>query len=146
MPTRTLYTATALAQYNAADHEKMPKGWVGYASGAGPTVTTSETDIVTITVDVPANRMIRIGGTGSVIDGDNNSAGGIIFVEEGTTDLGRIHRHPDATEQSFCSGSVLVAGPSAGSHTYKLVGQTTAGDFTFFGNVTITVEDVGPSS
>jgi hypothetical protein len=147
LATRTLYTPVASEVLTAANLKKLAGGWIGYASEASPpTVTTSETDIISITVTVPANRLIRVSGSGSVIDGDNNSAGGIVFVEEGSTDMGRIHRHPDAAEQSFVGGYVLIDNPSAGSHTYKLVGQTTAGDFTFFGSVYILVEDIGPNS
>jgi hypothetical protein len=95
--------------------------------------------------------MLKISMAASVVDSDYDANDGEISVYEGASNLGRVYRHPEinslavAVAGAFGSGFVIVDNPSAGSHTYKLRGSTTAGEFTFYGSVTITVDDVGPS-
>lgn len=125
--------------------DRLPGGVVGYASGTASNIGTTEVDICSITVTVAADRLYRISAQASITGGSTAVAGNL-FIEEGSTDLGRVHRHPDGAPQSFVSGAVLVNDPSTGSHTYKLVGVCdTSGDFDIFGSAQIIVEDVGPA-
>lgn len=145
--TRTVYTSTALEVLTSANLEKFPKGWIGVATTTStPAVSSADTTLLTIDVTIPADRMVRVGCYAQVLDGGSNAVGGVIYVEEGSTNLGRIHRHPDGTPQSFASGAVLIDGPSAGSHTYKLIGSLDSGDYSWFGTTTLYVEDIGPAS
>jgi hypothetical protein len=126
--------------------DKIPGGWIGYETEPSPpTVDTTEDDLVSVTVTVPASRLIKISVTASIIDGDSDADGGVIVVYEGVTDLGRVHRHPNSSDGSFCAGFVLVNDASPGSHTYTVSASTSSGEFTFFGSVDVLVEDIGPS-
>lgn len=126
-----------------------PLGKIGYAE-----VTTAQTGITTITdltglsvtVDVPAGRCLKITGHGQVRQ--NASLGTIVlFVREGSTTLGKIGAHLlQTTERDFIDGSVKVD-PSAGSHTYKLSALTTGGNMDWESQATepnyILIEDIG---
>ena len=146
MASRTGYVASALAVLTAADFEKMPKGVIAFDNGGtGSTVTASGLDLVSESVTVGSGRLLKILGRGQIING-GTSSGGTINIYEGGTDLGRVHRHEDGATESYCSGFVVVDAPSAGSHTYKIRADTTGGTFDTFGDFTIFVEDMGPSS
>lgn len=146
MPTRTLYTPVASEVLTAANLKRLANGLIGYETGTAANIGTTEVDICSVTVTVPADRCLFIFGIAN-ITGGGTAVGGNLFIEEGSTDLGRVHRHPDSNAQSYSAGHVIVNGPSAGSHTYKLVGVCdTSGDFDV--NVVaarIEVVDVGPS-
>lgn len=98
---------------------------LGYASATGVTVTTVATDLVSVTVTVPAGgRDIKI--TAQTIAHTGSGAGDdatTYAIKESSTTLGNTRRIRNyATVDN--AGQTLVArvsAPSAGSHTYKLV-------------------------
>ena len=144
MASRTPHTGVAGEVLTAANLAKYPKGEIGVETGTATNIGTSDVDVAVVTVTVGADRLLHIHGTAS-ITGAAGSIGAIFFIEEGTTDLGRVHRHPDGVDESFAAGHARVNAPSAGSHTYKLVGRTNSGDFDIFGNGRIEVVDMGPA-
>lgn len=157
MPVRTAWDPETGDVITETDLEKLPGGWLGYASvTANQNVATSTvTDLtgLSVTVTVGANRLIKLSAScllsRSVADGVT-----VGYFREGSTELGRWGQHsPSATtEFDWCSGWCLVSAPSAGSHTYKLSMNRATGT----GNATlnagtgaaawILVEDLGPSS
>ena len=144
MASRVPHTGVAGEVLTAANLAKYPKGEIGTEEGTALNIGTSEVDIAVVTVTVGADRLLHIYANASITDGDT-AVGGQLFIEEGTTNLGRVHRHPDLADESFGAGHARVNAPSAGSHTYKLVGVTTSGVFDLFGNGRIEVIDVGPA-
>lgn len=136
----------AFSKLRAAQVNEIPDGWLGdNADGSGTVVATSQEDLVTVVVDVNASRKLKISARASITSGAT-ADGGNLFIEEGSTDLGRVHRHTDGAGESFAAGWVTVDDPSAGSHTYKLVAVCdSSGTFTIFGDAQILVEDIGPA-
>lgn len=130
-------------------------GALGYAEvTSGQTGISTETDLtsLSVTVDVPANRRIRI--TGHCGTQQQTSTGTVVArIKESTTNLGRFGLATLAANAFYlCDGSVVLVAPSAGSHTYKLALQTTAGTVDMLADSTTThgpayilVEDLGPS-
>lgn len=159
MAVRTAYAGTASAGdvYTAANHAKMPGGWIGYAERTTDVVVTSDatakdvTD-VTVTVTVGSSRRIKISVQANmdvatapnvtaayVRDGSNNVVGTVGAFNFAST-----------SDTAFFTGWCEVT-PSSGSHTYKLSVLGVGG-----GNMTvqcsaespacILVEDIGPAS
>ena len=148
MPSRTGFVATPLAEYAAADHDEMPKGWLAYESNTPgvDVIGTSLTTISSIAFTCAADRLIKVLARGSSADLGGDAIDGYCSIYEGGTDLGRVYRHADGATDGYMSGWIIVNGPSAGTHTYLLRGDTSAGDFGFFGAVQLLVEDIGPAS
>lgn len=152
MPSRDQWPGNVVfgEEATSANIFKLPGGAVGAETDTSPATVTGSTDIVSITVTLPAGRSIEVRARGSVSDADNDAVGGVFNIYEGATDLGRCGRHPDLTEGSFLDGAVFLgigganASPSAGSHTYKLVADVTSGDMAWVGPVDIVVIDHGP--
>ena len=139
----------------AAEVNTLPGGGYAYAavtsgqSGIG----TTEVDLtsLTVTVDLPAARRIKITGHGQFTQA---TAAGIprLVVREGSTILGFAGRGPSHGTGSagvvLLDGSIIIA-PSSGSHTYKLSAATStdtcqlsaAADNPAF----ILCEDIGPA-
>lgn len=170
MPVRTAYAGTALTGdvYTAANHARMPGGWIGYAevtanqaiqdadSGGTETNLTG----LSVAVTVGANRRIRITGSGTV--GLDDPTGIMLAygrIMEGATPLGhwcKVALQPPSGTPLADDAEIKVEGsvvltPSAGAHTYKLTlfadGGTdlilaaAAGDAAW-----ILVEDLGPAT
>lgn len=160
MPSRTPFTAVALAKYNATDHAKMPKGWLGYEDATANTGSVNaETDLagLSVAVDLPASRMIRIVGYVPRISSDTAGDMAVLRIKEGATQLqeARIdvgQKVGGANGGAIGKAEVIIDGPSAGSHTYKLTGALAAGtgDLSFRASSSapsfILVEDLGPAS
>lgn len=155
MPTRTVFSATAFGKYNSTDHDKMPKGWLGYA-----TLTSDQTGIGTggadltgmsLSVTVPATRMLQLAGHVQVADA-SAALTALVEIKEGGTTLGRSVRQylADSNDRAIGTGWTLVVGPSAASHTYKLTGSSSTGTFSVDASATapssFVILDIGPSS
>jgi hypothetical protein len=152
MPTRTPHTGVAGEVLTAANLAKYPKGWLGYASvtsnqsgiGSTPTDLTG----LTVTVTVPANRLVRVSGYAQVFTASGVYAA-VTMLEDGSQ-VGRVGRTlPGVGESTTVSAFTLVL-PTAGSHTYKLQGESSSSTFTLEASSSlpawILVEDIGPSS
>lgn len=158
MATRTSYAGTVVDGdvYTAANHAKMPGGWIGYANiTTGQSSITTLTDLtnLSVTVTVNTDRLIKISGCGSIV---RSVADGITlgYIREGSTTLGRwgVFDATSANTNSPTQSGYVVVAASAGSHTYKLSLEQISGTgssgiqagATFPAN--ILVEDIGPSS
>jgi hypothetical protein len=159
MTVRTAYAGTALSGdvYTAANHARMPGGWIGYAEVTAPqlSVGTTEVDLtgLTVTVTVGASRRVRVTGHGLL-----GANGGAVIpvgrIKEGTTELGRWAHHSLAGSGIYdmAEGAVVLT-PTAGAHTYKMTLQdagTGPGTITLQSSVLgpsfILVEDLGPAT
>lgn len=166
MASRTAYAGTAADGdvYTAANHTKMPGGWIGYANvTASQTGIGAEADLtgLTVTVTVGSNRLIRISALVNIevdTSGTGNEDVALLSIKEGVTYLAGARFAVGAESndvvdyQSCLTPSVLVVAPSAGSHTYKLSLALASGTATLRTNASATlpafimVEDLGPSS
>lgn len=169
MPSRTAYAGTALTGdvYTAANHARMPGGWIGYAQVTATQALADadsgglETDLtgLAIAVTVGSNRRIRVTGSGVLTLDDplgNPSCEG--YIKEGATYLGQWASWDlnaasglifDRASMSFERSVILT--PSAGAHTYKLSAWASAGaDMLLAASATtpayILVEDLGPAT
>lgn len=125
-----------------------PRGYMGRAQAtanqAGITVSTDLTGL-TVTFTAVAGRRYRI--TTHVI-GQQITAGAdqSVSIYEGATELQRATISLSAAFFGTFNPTLTVS-PSAGAHTYKLKGMTTAGTMTMHGSATypasIIVEDIG---
>lgn len=114
----------------------------------------SEIDItsLSVTVDVRANRRLRIYFEGGVSDTLADATYYIFRIKEGATVLKEIDKGIfGSTRTVYAAGWVEVDNPSQGSHTYKISLQTAAapsGTVVFRSSSTnpayIWVEDIGP--
>ena len=135
MPSRTPFTAVALAKYNATDHAKMPKGMIAYATSSSDTTgITTETDLtgMSVTVDVPANRIVTIEGYYGRVSSLTASDVASFRIKESTTqlaesriDVGTVVSGSNGGATAYVSTAPFT--PSAGSHTYKLTGVLAQG-------------------
>lgn len=160
MPSREGFVAVALAAYDATDHARMPKGWLGYEDATSNTGSVNaETDLtgLSVTVTVAESRLIRITGYVPRISSDTIGDIANLRIKEGATQLQEARvdvgqKNGGANGGTFCNVQVTVDGPSAGSHTYKLTGSLAAGtgDLSYRATATapayILVEDLGPAS
>lgn len=154
MPTRTLYTPTALEVLTAANLNKLAGGWLGYAEVTADQtgIGTSVTDLtsLSVTVTVPASRRVRV--TGKIIVGAASTPPAVVelYIRDGSsTTLNKSQIRIDAASQDSLMAA-WVGTPAPGSNTYKLSALVTAGTFTSAAAATypsfILVEDLGPSS
>lgn len=131
MATRTLYDAVALSVLTAANFDRIPKGWIGYASvTANQTgIGTSATDLtgLTITVDVPADRVIQV--IGQVQANPSVAAYVTVTIVQTSTTIGRVGRQYSDGDSFTMYGSVPPLQLAAGSYTFKLQGLTSTGTF-----------------
>lgn len=169
MPSRTAYAGTALTGdvYTAANHARMPGGWIGYAEVTADQALQDadsgglKTDLtgLSIAVTVGATRRIRVTGSAVfAIDDPLANPSLIAYIQEGATILapfavwdlnaasGLIF---DRASLSFERSVILT--PSAGAHTYKLTAWATAGadmilDASAAQPAYILVEDLGPAT
>jgi hypothetical protein len=117
--------------------------------GAGPTDLTG----LTVTVNVCANRRIRVRAAAVLRNGESAAnSGQLLIVADGTT----IRTAPSGLVSTASTGvkeytpaEVYIAAPSAGSHTYKLQATFAAGSANLMEAsstqpATLVVEDLGP--
>ncbi len=141
-----------VAEYivTATDMNGLPGGVLGYAqvtSNQASISTVTDLTGLSVTVDVPANRRVRVTGRGGIsqqsADGTHRGR-----IQESTTVLqdwawGDLVNGTRTHQQ----GSVVLT-PSSGSHTYKLTLDTSAGTCTLVAAADrpafILVEDLGP--
>jgi hypothetical protein len=151
---RTAYAGLAQAgdAYTAANHARMPGGWIGWAQ-----VTTDQasidalTDLTGLSVTVTANssRLIRVTGQISLLtDGTGNEAQG--YIREGTTKLAEIGPGAVAAGTAGVITASAILEASSGSHTYKLSAEPIDEvSVTMKASATrpafILVEDLGPA-
>lgn len=157
MANRTSYVGTAVANelITAANHKKLPGGWIGDQAVTVPPVAgaTTEADIALFTVTVTAgtNRRLKISVfltcLRSVADGAS-----AYFIKEGTTYLQTMYCSPKTAGVGEAVSGFCTVTPSAGSHTYKVSMQNVTGTGTTNIGASATapawivVEDIGPSS
>lgn len=169
MPVRTAYAGTALTGdvYTAANHARMPGGWIGYAQVTATQALADadsgglETDLtgLSVAVTVGTNRRIRVTGSGILtLDDPLGNPAVLGYIKEGATYLGRWASWDlnaasglifDRATMSFERSVILT--PTAGAHTYKLSAWATAGaDILLGASATIPafilVEDLGPAT
>lgn len=161
MADRTGFIAVDGAAYNADDHDKMPKGWLGYASvTADQTFASTDTDLtgLTVTVTVAASRLLLVSAFVNVeLSAASDTTGSMTLriKEDGTTVQTASWRSEVrgavGQEEQMTFSPFVLRTPSAGSHTYKLSGfrggsvdlELQAGSAK---PSYITVIDMGPSS
>ena len=121
---------------------RAPKGQIGYAEG--PTTQagiSAEVDITgaTVTVEVAANRRIRITGKGQITN-DATAGAALGRIREGATELGRWYRDDLVGGGTSSNEMSVILTPSAGTHTYKLTLQKNVGA----GSVTYSAGSLNP--
>ena len=115
-----------------------PGSTLGYAEATGNqgSITSTQTDItgLSVTVTVPAGRRIRISArtywTSTTSDGD-----ALTGIFEGATQLQESRGYVGGTTAPFAAEPSVVLSPSAGTHTYKVVGKRVTGTGTLTNNV-----------
>lgn len=156
MPSRTAYAGTAVAGdvYTAANHAKMPGGWIGYAETvAAQGGITTEVDLagLSVTVTVGSNRRIRVTADITLLPTGTTTQA---YIKEGSTHLKRFAFINDSgsgltTPALHQAGSVILT-PTAGSHTYKLSADSGGLGASTSANSSdphfILVEDLGPAT
>lgn len=152
MPVRTAYAGAAVAGevLTAANVNRLPGGWIGYAQ-----VTASQTGIgsaatdvtgLTVAVTVGASRRIAIRAQAGAQQQTETALAEFNIYEDTT----RLTRHPVTIAAGLfdmMSPSVVLT-PAAGAHTYKIVAHTAAGTLDILASgdwpAYILVEDLGP--
>lgn len=157
MAVRTAYAGTAADGdvYTAANHARMPGGWIGYVESAGNQagIGSSEVDLtgLTVTVTVGPSRRIKIGGQVTV---SGDGAKEVKIYEDGVH-IGRLgisSTSVGTSENNRTLSGACWRSPSSGSHTYKFRALTSpTSSMTVTGSAAnspnfITVEDLGPAS
>lgn len=153
MPVRTAYAGAAIAGevLTAANVNKLPGGWLGYAEvTANQTGITTEVDLtgLTVTVTVGTSRRIRV--TGEVLI--QTSATGLLAFLYIHADGSQVQKRvivPGVAASSEMLHAEVILTPSAGSHTYKLRAAS-GGTAVLEASATvpsfILVEDLGPAT
>lgn len=133
----------------------MPWGALGFAqvTTTQGSITTVETDLTSlaVTVSVPANRRLKVTGDTAVVSTVSGDYADL-RIKETTTQLNRCSM-PLAVAGfgTTCHAEAIIAGPSSGSHTYKLALQRTVGTGSLTSSPSATdpayihVEDIGPN-
>ena len=158
MASRTAFpgTATDSTIHTAADDNKLPGGWIGYAEvTAGQTgIGGTDTDLTGLSVAVTVNtsRRIKVSCQATTV-ADSGTPNIRLKIKEGATQLTQLVREQTATGGGTSGQTITgswIGTPSAGSHTYKLALQTTSATGGIFASSTepawLLVEDLGPAS
>lgn len=155
MPVRTAYAGAAVAGevLTAANVNKLPGGWLGYAevtADQGGIVAEVGVTGLSVVVTVGSARRIRvsyIGQSATTASGDVTAT----FIREGAAYLqSATLTLPNASAHTISAYCILT--PTAGSHTYSITTQRLVGS----GSIThkagatnpasILVEDIGPAT
>jgi hypothetical protein len=151
-------TAADGTTHTAADDNKLPGGWIGYAevtsnsADFGATIT----DVAGLSVAVTVNSTRRIKVTANVnVEILSATEATNLYIREGTTILAmRKAGAPTGVAQWNLTFFVILT-PSSGSHTYKISAQRATGSGshhiaadanTTYGPSSILVTDIGPAS
>ena len=155
MAVRTAKVWTALEAATAANLNKSPGGWIGYAKNTvdqtGITGTDQALSSVTCTPTVGTSRLIKVSGT-AVVTATGTCTYYITIMQDAVS-IGRIARvQAVATgDVQFHSGFSYVVAPSAGAHIYSLSITLSSGtsltvDGTGGTAARILVEDLGSTT
>jgi hypothetical protein len=152
---RTAYAG--LAQdgdaYTAANHARMPGGWIGWAQvTADQSSINALTDLtgLSVTVTVNSDRLIRVTGQLILTTDAVDFEGAQAYIREGSTTLAQIGPGGvQAGSPGAVSASAILEATS-GSHTYKLSAEPIDEvSVTMKASATrpayILVEDLGPA-
>jgi hypothetical protein len=161
MATRTITIPGATDQTDnpshAGVHAGHAGGWLGYVDRtSNQTTITSEADLssLTVTVDVPADRRLKVTGSARV-RGVDGSADAFLRIKEDGTQIQRAIAHPGGASAENDDTVMIqaVVTPSAGSTTYKLTLEKVAGGASSLSVIAasdapafLLVEDIGPAS
>jgi hypothetical protein len=154
MPVRTPYAGAAVAGevLTAANVNKIPGGWIGYAevtTSQGPFGAATDLTGLSIAITAGTNRRLRISChvlLSSSVAGDIAR----LDIMEGATTLNLAHGYMTTSAASVCVTAVIT--PTSGAHTYKLQAQRAAGGggISTFASASapnfILVEDIGPAT
>lgn len=154
MPVRTAYAGAAVAGevLTAANVNKLPGGWIGYAevtANQGGITTEIDLTSLSVAVTVGTSRRIRISYIGSVatsVSGDT----AVAYIKEGAAYLQQSALTMPSGANEVVNSSVVLT-PTAGAHTYKITMARLAGTGTLQHTVSATspgyilVEDLGPA-
>jgi hypothetical protein len=128
----------------------VPGGHLGTAEttanqtglGAGTTDLTG----LSVAVTVPAGRRLKISGLVAINQVNAGGVAGMFIRDEANNNLQRVRQTMAVNDIGFLYAQAVIT-PSAGAHTYKLSGTTSAGNLTIIGSASdrnqITVEDIG---
>lgn len=153
MATRTAYAGTALAGdvYTAANHARMPGGWIGYVEvTSNQNGFSTEVDVTGLTLTITPNSSRRLSVRGAVSVQVGTSAATVVLrlKEDGVKMI-------DAAVQPNDNADVLsipieaITTPSAASHTWKLTIQVETGTADVENSISkgwLMVEDIGPAA
>lgn len=165
MASRDAKLWAVLEEVTAANLNKEPGGWIGYAATTSDQtgLTGSGNDILSLDVNVHTNRLLLCMCEGHVQQVSSSAAWSGEIVEGGST-IGRWGRQPDIGATAWgvqsaisnvvhqSSGFALRIDPSNGTHTFKMQvsRQSGSGTLTVSGSspaeAKIVVIDLGPSS
>lgn len=156
MPARTAYAGAAVAGevLTAANVNKIPGGWIGYAEvTANQTGITTEVDVtgLSIAVTVGASRRIMVSVEFSAVSSVAGDIGSLNIMEGGAVLQARDTHLAIATYAFDVRGAVVLT-PAAGAHTYKATFRRSVGTGTLntAANVNrpafIHVYDLGPAT
>lgn len=132
----------------------MSQGRLNYAvstSFASPITTEQDLPGLSVTVTVPANRVLRV--TGQAIFDLTSTGQGFGWISQDGTHVaafGELEQFIGAGTVEYVQTGSAILTPTAGTHTYKLTAERPAGVATFSvgGSATapafILVEDIGP--
>lgn len=166
MPNRTAYAGTAADGdvYTAANHARMPGGWIGYELKTADQDVNSGSDVEVLSraVTVGPNRLIRVAFFAPAVRLFNLAGGAatlVAFVKIKADGVQIARGELRGPTTSTAADALVVpvaiavlATPTAGAHTYSVSISTTAADkraSVLAGTsapATLLVEDLGPSS
>lgn len=154
MATRTSYAGTVVDGdvYTAANHAKMPGGWIGYVEATSNQGTiVSETDLtgLSVTVTAGSSRRLKLSSSVTVL-APSSGTSVIVKIKEGSTVIATATHDFSSLGLTNTLNLFATVAPSSGSHTYKVTLQPVGGTFSTTAasgspNVLL-VEDVGPAS
>lgn len=155
MAVRTAYDAVLGTALTAANLDRYPGGWIGYAeSNAVQSLISSVQDLTSLSVTVTVGTARRIRVTAEVGFNCSNAgavAGLQIVNGAGTICQQRNVHIPYTTSPAVCTALYVVSSPPSGANTWKLraglaLGSgTIATDGSSTSPAMIVVEDIGPA-
>lgn len=161
MPVRTAYAGTALDGdvYLAANHARMPGGWIGYAQvTAAQAIGGAEVALtgLEVAVTVGAARRIRVTGSGTISQAVGNPTRVFGIIQQDGAGIGRWAEHFfDTADFEQRAEASIVLTPTAGAHTYRLTMMSFDGTGAVIGSnllasaarpAFILAEDLGPAA
>lgn len=156
MPTRTAYPGTISAgnTITAANNNRIPGGWIGYAEGTtSQTGITTATDVTGCSVTLTPNSSRRLKITGQILaQASGSAARAILLILQDGTQVGpagqqRMETTASAGQCTVRTSAIIT--PTNASHTYKLQAQAGTGTINVASDTQtawILVEDIGPAT